>query len=99
METRSGWRREPLPFADFEWCSRFAKLVANSTQQRVDATSPLALRISADRRARADRAAARNHGGLRGHRDSPPGRRGLEHRGIGAARDLPTNASCESGIG
>jgi type IV secretion system protein VirB11 len=41
VETRAGWRREPLPFADFEWCSRLAKLVANSTQQRVDATSPL----------------------------------------------------------
>ena len=41
VETRSGWRRESLPFADFEWCSRFAKLAANSTQQRVDATSPL----------------------------------------------------------
>jgi type IV secretion system protein VirB11 len=41
LETRSGWRCEALPFADFEWCSRFAKLVANSTQQRIDATSPL----------------------------------------------------------
>ncbi len=41
LETASGWRCEPLPYADFEWCSRFAKLVANSTQQRVDATSPL----------------------------------------------------------
>ena len=41
LETRNGWRCEPLPYADFEWCSRFAKLVANSTQQRVDATSPL----------------------------------------------------------
>lgn len=41
LETRDGWQREPLPFADFEWCSRFAKLVANSTQQRVDAASPL----------------------------------------------------------
>jgi len=41
LETREGWRREPLPFADFEWCSRFAKLVANSTQQRIDATAPL----------------------------------------------------------
>ncbi len=30
IETRDGWRREQLPFADFEWCSRFAKLVANS---------------------------------------------------------------------
>ena len=41
LETRSGWHCEPLPYADFAWCSRFAKLVANSTQQRVDATSPL----------------------------------------------------------
>jgi type IV secretion system protein VirB11 len=41
LETSQGWRREPLPFADFEWCSRLAKLVANSTQQRIDATAPL----------------------------------------------------------
>jgi type IV secretion system protein VirB11 len=41
LETREGWHREPLPFADFDWCSRFAKLVANSTQQRIDATAPL----------------------------------------------------------
>lgn len=41
IETREGWRREPLPFADFEWCSRLAKLVANSTQQRIDASTPL----------------------------------------------------------
>jgi type IV secretion system protein VirB11 len=41
LETQLGWRREHLPFADFEWCGRLAKLIANSTQQRVDATSPL----------------------------------------------------------
>ncbi|MEP6546885.1 MAG: P-type DNA transfer ATPase VirB11 [Gammaproteobacteria bacterium] len=41
LETRQGWQRERLPFADFEWCSRLAKLIANSTQQRIDATSPL----------------------------------------------------------
>ena len=41
LETPLGWRREQLPFADFEWCGRLAKLIANSTQQRVDATSPL----------------------------------------------------------
>jgi type IV secretion system protein VirB11 len=41
IETREGWHREPLAFADFEWCGRLAKLVANSTQQRIDATSPL----------------------------------------------------------
>lgn len=40
-ETAAGWRRESIPFADYDWCYRFAKLVANSTQQRVDATSPL----------------------------------------------------------
>ena len=33
VETRSGWRRESLPFADFEWCRRLAKLVANSTRR------------------------------------------------------------------
>lgn len=41
VETRAGWRREHLPFADFDWCTRLAKLIANSTQQRIDATSPL----------------------------------------------------------
>ena len=41
LETRDGWHREPLPFADFEWCTRMARLVANSTQQRIDATAPL----------------------------------------------------------
>jgi type IV secretion system protein VirB11 len=41
FETREGWHRERLPFADFEWCSRLAKLVANSTQQRIDSTTPL----------------------------------------------------------
>jgi type IV secretion system protein VirB11 len=41
VETRAGWCRENLPFADFDWCMRLAKLIANSTQQRIDATSPL----------------------------------------------------------
>jgi type IV secretion system protein VirB11 len=41
VETRSGWRLESLPFADFEWCRRLAKLVANATRQRIDEESPL----------------------------------------------------------
>jgi type IV secretion system protein VirB11 len=41
VETRDGWTRRSLPFADFDWCVRFAKLVANSTQQRIDGASPL----------------------------------------------------------
>jgi len=41
LETSRGWHREALPCADYEWCTRFAKLVANATQQRVDSTSPL----------------------------------------------------------
>jgi len=41
IETRAGWRCVPLAFATFDWCSSLAKLVANSTRQRVDAESPL----------------------------------------------------------
>jgi type IV secretion system protein VirB11 len=41
IETRRGWERRPLPFADFDWCRRLAKLVANSTRQRVDEATPL----------------------------------------------------------
>jgi type IV secretion system protein VirB11 len=41
LETRSGWRRQALPYANFEWCSRLSKLVANATRQRIDETSPL----------------------------------------------------------
>ena len=41
IETRSGWCRESLRFADFDWCVRLAKLVANSTRQRIDEESPL----------------------------------------------------------
>src|SRR6266481_4579140 len=41
IETHQGWHREPLPFADFDWCRRLAKLVANSTHQRIDEESPL----------------------------------------------------------
>lgn len=41
VETRGGWRRHCLPFADFDWCLRLAKLVANSTRQRIDESCPL----------------------------------------------------------
>jgi len=41
LETREGWHRESIPFADFDWCRRLAKLVANFTRQRVDEESPL----------------------------------------------------------
>jgi type IV secretion system protein VirB11 len=41
VETRGGWRRQSLPFADFDWCRRLAKLVAHSTRQRVDESCPL----------------------------------------------------------
>jgi type IV secretion system protein VirB11 len=41
IETRAGWQREPLSFADLDWCRRLAKLVANSTAQRIDEESPL----------------------------------------------------------
>jgi type IV secretion system protein VirB11 len=41
IETASGWHREVIPFASFDWCRRLAKLVANFTRQRVDESSPL----------------------------------------------------------
>ena len=41
VESRSGWRREELTCADFDWCRRLAKLVANVTRQRVDESAPL----------------------------------------------------------
>ena len=41
IETRRGWERQSLPFADFDWCRRLAKLIANGTRQRVDEASPL----------------------------------------------------------
>lgn len=41
IETRSGWRHEEVPFADFDWCRRLAKLIANVTRQRVDESAPL----------------------------------------------------------
>ena len=41
IETAAGWCQHRLPAADYAWCVRFAKLVANSTCQRVDETAPL----------------------------------------------------------
>jgi len=41
VESAEGWREDALPFANFDWCRRLAKLVANSTRQRVDEESPL----------------------------------------------------------
>ncbi len=41
IETHAGWRREEAAFADFDWCVRLAKLIANVTRQRVDEAAPL----------------------------------------------------------
>jgi type IV secretion system protein VirB11 len=41
VETRTGWERRVLPFADFDWCMRLSKLIANGTRQRVDEATPL----------------------------------------------------------
>lgn len=41
VESARGWRREPLPDIGYDWCIRFAKLVANCSGQRIDAVSPL----------------------------------------------------------
>jgi type IV secretion system protein VirB11 len=41
LETRQGWICQALDFATFDWCLSLAKLVANSTRQRIDAETPL----------------------------------------------------------
>ncbi len=41
IETHAGWRREEAAFADFDWCRRLAKLIANVSRQRVDESAPL----------------------------------------------------------
>lgn len=41
VERQSGWEREELPFASFDWCMSIAKLVANFTRQRISANEPL----------------------------------------------------------
>lgn len=41
IERRSGWDRVVLPFASFDWCHHFSRLIAASTYQRVNAESPL----------------------------------------------------------
>ena len=41
VERQSGWSRETLPFASYDWCMAIAKLVANFTRQRISASEPL----------------------------------------------------------
>ena len=41
IETPAGMGAASLPFADYDWCRRLAKLVANATRQRIDESSPL----------------------------------------------------------
>ena len=42
VETRRGWEhRAPCRLRTLHWCQRFAKLIANSTRQRIDEASPL----------------------------------------------------------
>lgn len=41
LETRSGWEHHKLACADFQWCYRLAKLIANSTRQRITEESPI----------------------------------------------------------
>jgi len=41
LETHRGWEREEIPFADFNWCQRLARLIAHYTRQRIDEETPL----------------------------------------------------------
>lgn len=41
IETHTGWHRESLPWAHYEWCRSVAKLVANASRQRINEHAPL----------------------------------------------------------
>jgi type IV secretion system protein VirB11 len=41
VERPTGWTREAIPFATYDWCHALAKLVANFTQQRISPSEPL----------------------------------------------------------
>ncbi|MGA3157224.1 MAG: P-type DNA transfer ATPase VirB11 [Steroidobacteraceae bacterium] len=41
VERSTGWECVSLPFADYDWCVRLAKLVANSTRQKIDSSTPV----------------------------------------------------------
>jgi type IV secretion system protein VirB11 len=41
VERSTGWECVSLPFADYDWCVRLAKLVANSTRQKIDSITPV----------------------------------------------------------
>src|SRR6202795_1974990 len=41
IQSDDGWSTEELPFADFNWCRDFAKLVGSATKQRVDEVTPI----------------------------------------------------------
>ena len=91
-EGREGWREVPLPFADFDWCRRLAKLVANSTRQRIDEESPL-LSASLPRGERMQIVMPpATTTGLCCHHDSPALRSGLVNRGPQPKRHLPIHA-------
>ena len=86
IETRDGWRREQLAFADFEWCSRLAKLVANESHQRIDATAPLlSASLPSGERLQIVMPPATTPG-CHGNRHPPAGRAGVEHRRSGRPR-------------
>ena len=93
IETGSGWRCESAPEADFDWCLRFAKLVANFTRQRVDATAPLlSASLPGGERVQIVLPPATTRGMYR-DQHSAAGERTVVDRRAGAARDFPQRAA------
>lgn len=41
LERDGAWQSESLPFADYPWCHRLARLIANASNQHIDAHAPL----------------------------------------------------------
>ena len=92
MKAGKGGARVPLPFADFDWCRRLAKLVANSTRQRIDEESPLlSASLPRGERMQIVMPPATTRGLCCDH-DPPALRAGLVDRGPQPQRHLPIHA-------
>jgi hypothetical protein len=89
-ETREGWRAKPLPFADFDWCRRLAKLIANFTGS-ASTRSPL-LSASLPRGERVQIVMPPATTGLCCDHDPPAVRTSLVDRGAQPQRHLQIHA-------
>jgi type IV secretion system protein VirB11 len=86
LETSAGWRREQLPFADFDWCSRLGKVDRQFDSAAHRCHSPLlSASLPTGERVQIVMPPATTAGCV-AIAIRRPAERGLEHRGVGKPR-------------